>query len=524
MQQLGRYEIIAELGRGAMGTVYQARDPRIDRLVALKTISITGANPSEEQEYRRRFYREAQAAGKLAHPGIVTIFDVGEDPASQTPYIVMEYIAGTTLESIAQAQRPAVTTTLELVRQIAEALHYAHSQGIIHRDIKPANIIVTNDGHAKITDFGVAKLAVADFTVAGQVLGTPTFMAPEQLSGHPVDGRADLFSLGIILYILLGGVRPFIGGTLSEVMFKVVNNEPAPVTQLNSTLSEDFDYVIGRALAKFPANRYQSGHEFACDMEDLLAGLSPRSRYSAPTTSMWGETTIAKAVHEELTPGQEAAAATASARASQSGTVMLPGPASGSRRIAPAPLAAADTPPLEKTNLFQRIPLRIRFEILGVLLLCATFAAIEIWLHSTGPTEPQVVNAVAPHPMHTPSPRATPTPTPPQPQEMANLLVRVVHAFHSADLIIWVDGHAVDTARLTGGAVVRKKLHGKTVVSTHYEHYEKVIPVSAEEHTIRVRVSSKGYRQTKQIRGGFAKNGEDILAIYPNHELRLEWQ
>ena len=256
MQQLGRYEIIAELGRGAMGTVYQARDPRIDRLVALKTISITGATATEENEYRRRFYREAQAAGKLAHPGIVTIFDVGEDPATQSPFIVMEYIAGTTLESIAQAQRPLITTTLELIRQIAEALHYAHSQGIIHRDIKPANIIVTNDGHAKITDFGVAKLAVADFTVAGQVLGTPTFMAPEQLSGHPVDGRADLFSLGIILYILLGGVKPFIGGTLSEVMFKVVNNEPAPVTQLNSMLSEDFDLSVwDRLLAKIKGSK-----------------------------------------------------------------------------------------------------------------------------------------------------------------------------------------------------------------------------------------------------------------------------
>jgi serine/threonine-protein kinase len=524
MQQLGRYEIIAELGRGAMGTVYQARDPRIDRLVALKTISITGATPSEEEEYRRRFYREAQAAGKLAHPGIVTIFDVGEDPASQTPFIVMEYIAGTTLESIAQTQRPPVTTTLELVRQIAEALHYAHSQGIIHRDIKPANIIVTNDNHAKITDFGVAKLAVADFTVAGQVLGTPTFMAPEQLSGHPVDGRADLFSLGIMLYILLGGVKPFIGGTLSEVMFKVVNNEPAPVTQLNSTLSEDFDYVIGRALAKFPANRYQSGHEFACDMEDLLAGLSPRSRYSAPSTSMWGETTIAKAVTEELGQAHETAAA-ASARAHQSGTVLVAGPASGSRKLAPAPAAVDDEPAMEKTSLFQRIPLRVRFEILGFLLLCAAFGAIEVWqwLHSAAPTEAQTIPPVAtPRPVRTPAP--TPTPTPIPPQEMAKLLVKVVHAFHNADLIVWVDGHAVDTARLTGGAVVRRKQHGKTVVSTHYEHYENVIPVSAGEHTIRVRVSSKGYRQTKQIRGGFAPKGEDVLAIYPSREMRLEWQ
>ncbi|PYX87607.1 MAG: hypothetical protein DMG67_18990, partial [Acidobacteria bacterium] len=459
MQQLGRYEIIAELGRGAMGTVYQARDPRIDRLVALKTISITGATATEENEYRRRFYREAQAAGKLAHPGIVTIFDVGEDPATQSPFIVMEYIAG------------------------AEALHYAHSQGIIHRDIKPANIIVTNDGHAKITDFGVAKLAVADFTVAGQVLGTPTFMAPEQLSGHPVDGRADLFSLGIILYILLGGVKPFIGGTLSEVMFKVVNNEPAPVTQLNSMLSEDFDYVVGRALAKFPANRYQCGHEFASDMEDLLAGLSPRSRYSAPTTTVWGETTIANVVKGESASAHEGAAAPASARVNRSGTVVAPNPS----HAAPAAAAAkADSAAPEQLSLFRRIPLRIRFEILGVLLLCAAFVAIEVWLHSSTPTQTPIPSAATAHPSHTPAPHATPAPL----VDMANLLVKVVHTFHSGELIVWVDGHEVETAKLSGGGVVRKKRGARSVVVSG--HYENSIPVTAGNHIIRVRVSSRG--------------------------------
>ena len=516
MQQLGRYEIIAELGRGAMGTVYQARDPRIDRLVALKTISITGATATEETEYRRRFYREAQAAGKLAHPGIVTIFDVGEDPASQSPFIVMEYIAGTTLESIAQTQRPPITTTLELIRQIAEALHYAHSQGIIHRDIKPANIIVTNDGHAKITDFGVAKLAVADFTVAGQVLGTPTFMAPEQLSGHPVDGRADLFSLGIILYILLGGVKPFIGGTLSEVMFKVVNNEPAPVTQLNSMLSEDFDYVVGRALAKFPANRYQCGHEFASDMEDLLAGLSPRSRYSAPTTTVWGETTIANVVKGERASAHEgAAAAPASALANRSGTVVAPIP---SPAASAATVAKADSAAPEQLSLFRRIPLRIRFEILGVLLLCAAFAAIEVWLHSSAPTQTPIPSSATAHPSHTPAPRATPTPS----VDMANLLVKVVHTFHSGELIVWIDGHEVETAKLSGGGLMRKKRGARSVVVSG--HYENSIPVTAGNHIIRVRVSSRGYRQTKQIQGGFAPKGEDILVIHPSHELRLEWQ
>ncbi|HTC93502.1 MAG TPA: serine/threonine-protein kinase [Terriglobales bacterium] len=527
MQQLGRYEILAELGRGAMGVVYQARDPRIDRLVALKVISISGASPTEEDEYKRRFFREAQAAGKLAHPGIVTIFDVGEDPATQTPFIVMEYIAGTTLESIAHVQRPPIATTLELVKQVAEALHYAHSQGIIHRDIKPANIIVTNDLHAKITDFGVAKLAVADFTIAGQVLGTPTFMAPEQLSGHPVDGRADLFSLGIILYILLGGVKPFIGGTLSEVMFKVVNNEPAPVTQLNSTLSPDFDYVIGRALAKFPSSRYQNGREFACDLEDLLAGQSPRSRNSAPTTTAWGETTLARVTSEQPGLGHQSgiSPATAPALANRSGTVIVP-----SSRLSvatPADDMPADEPdsrePAQQPGLLQRMSPKLRLVAGSVVLLCLSLTGLWLWLRSgtSQPTQIPQVNTSLPHSSPHPSSSHSSAPFVAPTGDMANLEVKCVHTFHRGELVIWIDGHEVDTAPLTGGGVVKKKWGGKSVISAHYEN---TIPVTAGSHIIKVRVTSRGYRQTKQIEGGFSPKGEDILAIYPSREMRLEWQ
>ena len=527
MQQLGRYTIIAELGRGAMGTVYQARDPRIDRLVAIKTISIAGATPAEEEEYRRRFFREAQAAGKLAHPGIVTIFDVGEDPQTQIPFIVMEYIAGTTLESIAQSERPPIPTTLDLIKQVAEALNYAHSQGIIHRDIKPANIIVANDGHAKITDFGVAKLLVADFTVAGQVLGTPTFMAPEQLSGHPVDGRADLFSLGIILYTLLGGIKPFFGGTLSEVMFKVVNNDPAPVTQLNSTLSPDFDYVIGRALAKFPQNRYQSGQEFATDLEDLMAGRDPRSRTSAPVTTAWGEATLAKVTEQQAGGTQfgsfsssgsflssSIATAPAPAAAATSGTMVLPGP-NGSTPIAAAPTSS--------TVGTRKVPVRLIAS--SIVLLALALSGTWLWLHSTPVPKDPAPAASPSHPVitHSPTPKSVPAPAPKSvpAAELANLEVKCVHTFHSGELIIWVDGREVDTARLTGGGVVHKKWGARSVLSGRYEN---TIPVTAGSHISRVRVTSRGYRQTKEIQGGFSPHGEDILVIRPTRELRLEWQ
>jgi len=219
MERLGRYEIIAELGRGAMGTVYRARDPKIDRIVALKTITVAGVRPADEEEYRQRFFREAQAAGKLSHSGLVTIFDVGEDEKSKTPFIVMEFIEGKTLEELGRGERLPTETALGLIQQIAEALDYAHGRKIIHRDIKPANIIVTGEGRAKITDFGIAKLAMTQFTQPGQVLGTPAYMAPEQLSGGAVDGRSDLFSLGVILYWLLTGDKPFAGVTTTAVSF-----------------------------------------------------------------------------------------------------------------------------------------------------------------------------------------------------------------------------------------------------------------------------------------------------------------
>src|SRR5215813_5194670 len=195
-KQFGRYEILSELGRGAMGVVYKDRDPQIERLVALKTVSLWGQEPDEEKEFRMRFMNEAQAAGRLHHPGIVSVFDIGENPENHDPFIVLEYVAGESLNRIlSREKRLPVERALKLAEEIADALDYAHAQGVIHRDIKPANILITQDGRAKIADFGIAKLNLAHFTVPGRVVGTPAYMAPEQLSGEAVDGRSDLFSL-----------------------------------------------------------------------------------------------------------------------------------------------------------------------------------------------------------------------------------------------------------------------------------------------------------------------------------------
>jgi eukaryotic-like serine/threonine-protein kinase len=282
-KRFGRYEIVGELGRGAMGVVYKARDPQIDRIVAVKTVSLWGQEPDEEKEFRMRFANEAQAAGRLHHSGIVSVFDVGEDPESRDPYIVLEYVAGESLNRIlAREKKLPLATALQLAIEIADALDYAHAQGVVHRDIKPGNILVTQEGHAKIADFGIAKLNLAHFTLPGRVLGTPAYMAPEQLCGEGADGRSDLFSLGVILYAMVTGHSPFQGNSATTVCFKVANREPVAASALDMTLPLQLDAVIACAMAKNPGERYQRGTEFA----DHLRQLQQLSKPGSTTTSL----------------------------------------------------------------------------------------------------------------------------------------------------------------------------------------------------------------------------------------------
>jgi hypothetical protein len=319
-QQLGRYEIIAELGRGAMGAVFRARDPKIKRTVAIKTIAGPATNAIDAEQYRQRFFREAQAAGRLSHPGIATIYDVGEDEATQTPFIVMECVEGQSLDRMAAASASGTlprTTALELLQHIAQALDYAHSQGIIHRDIKPANIMVTASGQPKIADFGIAKVSLAEITLPGHVVGTPAYMSPEQLNGKPVDGRSDLFSLGVIAYWLLTGIKPFDGATLTEICVQVATKEPAPPSQVAQGINADFDYVLSRALAKDPAMRYSRCSEFAADLEDLRGGNKPRSIAQQERTKAVpsAERTVDLALNGTAVPGPHVPAVAAPATA-----------------------------------------------------------------------------------------------------------------------------------------------------------------------------------------------------------------
>jgi eukaryotic-like serine/threonine-protein kinase len=291
---LGRYEIEEELGRGAMGVVYRARDPKIDRTVAIKTVSLSGLGPDAEEEYRQRFIVEARAAGRLSHPGIVAIFDVGEEAETRAPYLVMEYLEGQSLHQLLSGEncRLRLSTALSLAQKIAEALHYAHQQGVVHRDIKPANILVAADGHPKIADFGIAKLNQTDLTLPGQVLGSPAYMAPEQLSAEHVDGRSDLFSLGVILYFMLTGHRPFQGNSTATVCFKLANHEPLTIMAFDSSFPPELDEVVSRAIAKDPTQRYQSGMEMASDIQRLRARLGSPHQSATLTSSRLKQRTV----------------------------------------------------------------------------------------------------------------------------------------------------------------------------------------------------------------------------------------
>src|ERR1700675_1769044 len=298
-KKIGRYEILEELGHGAMGTVYRAKDPAMDRVVAVKTIiSLVLAN-DQKSDFRERFYREARAAGALAHPGIVPVFDVGEHEG--LPFLVMEFISGKTLaDAVRKGERMTLDRVCEIGQKIAEALGYAHRRGVVHRDIKPANILLTSrEGHGierpKITDFGVAKLAEGHTTLTGQMLGTPAFMPPEQFTGAPIDGRADIFSLGVVLYWMATGEQAFPGESLTAVSYKVVHTQPVPRRKLTPALPLKMENSILKCLAKSPAERYQTGEELALELGELRkgdTGPKPQKLHSDPDATVMGATAV----------------------------------------------------------------------------------------------------------------------------------------------------------------------------------------------------------------------------------------
>jgi serine/threonine protein kinase len=275
--KLGRYEIVDEIGKGAMGVVYLARDPLIGRLVALKTFrSGYSVRDQELEQFRARFIREAQSAGILSHPNIVTIHDVVEESEDGGAFIAMEYVRGTNLKALLQGDQPlSLPFVVDVIAQVADALDYAHSRGVIHRDVKPANILITADNRVKITDFGIARIIDAsNLTQEGQLLGTPNYMAPEQIQGKEVDHRADHFALGVVLYEMLTRHKPFQGENLTVVSHRIVYDHFTPPREYMREMPLGIEPILDKALDKDPLRRYQRAKEMVDDLRRVAGALA----------------------------------------------------------------------------------------------------------------------------------------------------------------------------------------------------------------------------------------------------------
>lgn len=499
--------MLAELGRGAMGLVYKGRDPQIDRLVAIKTISLLNQGSDEELEYRKRFFLEARAAGRLSHPGIVTVYDVGEDAATRTPYIVMEYVAGESLNNILGDRQGKVPlkSALQLVQDLAEALDYAHAQGVVHRDIKPANIMVTEEGHAKITDFGIAKLNLALLTVPGHVLGTPAYMSPEQLEGQELDGRSDLFSLGVILYSMITGHRPFQGNSATTVCFKVANREPLPASAYDNSFPPELDYVIARAMAKDRDGRYQTGREMALDISSLLKGQAPRSQ---------GDSTPAN--------GDPAQPPSLSTVAREMAEIRAGGKT-------PAPKKLTSFSPLRMVGAVRNAgPSVLIGSAVAVLLMSVAWFARQ--KPDLTPETPSARVAVAAAPavetapaVNVPIAKTVLVPatsdgqkkiaavkSPKRASDVSLVQLHLQHHFKSGTVSVWSDDHLLYTHDIRGEATKKLVLfRGVQGISSADLH----VPLGAHKLRVRVQSPENAYDQSAEVDAVVRKDAEQVLTV-----------
>ena len=387
VEQIGRYQILGELGRGAMGIVYKAQDPAIGRTIAIKSIRLQELTDEAERErLRERLFREAQSAGILSHPGIVTIYDIAEE--NGMAYIFMEFVNGPPLEKmLRREQTPDKETLLSIFRQTAAALDYAHKKGIVHRDIKPANIMIHEDGTAKVTDFGVAKIVSQEMTLAGTMLGTPSYMSPEQVQGGTISGRADQFSLAVVAYEVLTGEKPFVAEYLPTLLYKIVREEPLPPQRLNSTLGPQVETVLRKALSKNPADRYES-------CTDFINALATACK----TTPGWMPIPRGSSQNMPTVGSQDGMAETI-----DDGPPPMPPQPAATPVIAIEPIARR-MQPVEPSHVGRNV-------ILSALVVAAVCLGAFFFIQRvTAPKQETVVIATP-----TPAPEITPTPIPPPP-------------------------------------------------------------------------------------------------------------
>ncbi len=529
-ERIGRYRVVGEIGRGAMGRVYLALDPNLERRVALKVMwPGTGEDPEETEELRQRFLLEARAAGRLAHPGIVAVHDAGTDPDTGLPYLAMELVEGESLEGmLRRVGRLPALLAVDLAARVARALGYAHARGIVHRDVKPANILLADDGAAKIADFGIAKLGGLGVTRAGRVLGSPFFMSPEQVRGLAVDGRSDLFSLGGVLYRALTGELPFPGDGLVTVAFKVVEVDPRPIdTALG--LPQELLEVLARAMAKNPGQRYGTAEEMAGALEAVAHSLAGPAHASA------GIERPASPISPEgaavLPPSDPSLAHGATLRLEEEGLVATGAGASRfrSRRRA-----------LARRRLFRRVA--------GGLFLVAA-GALGAWWAQSGlvPLRPRAAAGAAAAPTAGAGETATVVPAresievreeePPPlrgreiesvapsvaaatPQRTAQLDLAYRNRLGEATLSVRVDGRPVWSRELRTSRNPIRRTFGDPVVETF------AVPAGLREIEVRVVGRSMAVDAAATIAGRFEAGGRRTLRVVLNpysERVKLSW-
>ena len=407
--RIGRYEILRPLGKGAMGLVYLARDPQIERTLALKTVRFDGPSQSfSVAEAKARFLKDAKISGRLQHPNIVTVYDVGEDEG--TLFLAMEYISGGSLAQRLSDPTPfPVVERIRILSEVADALAHAHQRGVLHRDVKPANILLTDASVAKVTDFGIGKLLTGDtdLTTTGQMVGSPAYMSPEQIRGDKLDVRSDIFSLGVVLYQTLTGRKPFPADTLTTLVYQILHDEPADPLSHNDELPPEIGDIVRKCLAKNREQRYGDAAEIADELRTLI-GITP-----LVSTSALSESKMARA--------RAAALAGASA-----GPAAVPVPAPGAAAVQPSPRPAGPSPTdvsasrrMTRTGgrtsatSSQPTPVALAGAAVGGLVLVGVLVGGFFFLRAQGLFGPAGTPGAVPVPSATPTPPAEPTPGPP---------------------------------------------------------------------------------------------------------------
>ncbi len=523
--RIGRYEIVRELGRGAMGVVYEASDPALGRTIALKTIHPGIAGKEDREAFETRFFDEARVAARLQHPGIVVVHDVGRDPDGGTLYIALEHLKGRTLAELTDGGRGlAWREATRILAQVARALHHAHTHGVIHRDMKPANVMVLESGEAKIMDFGIAKIEASlhHLTSPGEFLGTPLYMSPEQANGGAISARTDVFALGAIGFTLLTGRPAFLGDTVARIVMRVVAEDPGPPSRINPSVPAELDGIVMRALAKDPPARYGDALRMAEDLEAVLEGRTPPHLATDATASGGLPPGVELVVADD--PVEAAFHALVADVPSDTRTMTRRGWLSGRGRVRPP-----------STGWKRTLARRALLVAIGV----AGGAAVTYYFvnpdespggaaQAVPRTEPSSESAggatEAPDPAARGGAAASGSSTPSTVSSAApgQLAVDFEHSVKSGLLRIWLDGELIVEQRLAGQAS-KKGL----VFTVRKGSYRDVLEVRPGRHVVRVNVAWDGNEKTEQIVGTFKPGATRRLLVRLGglrKSLSLEWE